>query len=130
MSSTFYSTSAPAEEPPASVKPPGTLALPDVSHTHSTQLDMSHGDTSVKLDQLGPMVVNADGTLSRISNWEKMADVEKEATVRIIAKRNQARLKALRENGKEGLKEDGKSGERGLPLHGAAESRHATWVHG
>lgn len=63
---------------------------------------MSNGSTSVKLDHLGPMVVNVDGTLSRISNWEAMADIEKEATVRIIGKRNQARLKVLREREGEG----------------------------
>jgi len=42
------------------------------------------------------MVVGVDGTLSRISNWEGMTDGEKEATLRIIGKRNQARLKVLR----------------------------------
>jgi len=57
---------------------------------------MSNGDASVKLDHLGPMVVNVDGTLSRISNWDKMADIEKENTLRIIGKRNQARLESLR----------------------------------
>lgn len=67
---------------------------------------MSNGDASVKLDHLGPMVVNVDGTLSRISNWDKMADIEKENTLRIIKKRNQARLEALR------AKEDTKDGEK------------------
>jgi hypothetical protein len=57
---------------------------------------MSNGDASVKLDHLGPLVVNVDGTLSRISNWDKMADIEKENTLRIIGKRNQARLESLR----------------------------------
>lgn len=76
------------------------LALPESSpHNNSsdtTQLDMSNGGTSIKLDRLGPMVVNADGTLSRISNWDKMADIERENTLRIIGKRNQARLEELR----------------------------------
>jgi predicted Fe-S protein YdhL (DUF1289 family) len=49
------------------------------------------------------MVVNVDGTLSRISNWEGMADIEKKNTLRIIAKRNQARLEAL----KRGREEEG-----------------------
>jgi len=42
------------------------------------------------------MVVNVDGTLSRISNWEHMADIEKKATLRIIGKRNQERLGVLK----------------------------------
>ncbi|KAH9224443.1 hypothetical protein DL95DRAFT_279293, partial [Leptodontidium sp. 2 PMI_412] len=51
---------------------------------------------SVKLDHLGPMVVNVDGTLSRISNWDAMADVERENTLRVIGRRNKARLEVLR----------------------------------
>ena len=51
---------------------------------------------SIKLDHLGPMVVNVDGTMSRISNWDTMADIEKENTLRIIGKRNKARLEVLR----------------------------------
>jgi len=42
------------------------------------------------------MVVNVDGTMSRISNWDKMADIEKENTLRIISKRNRERLDALK----------------------------------
>lgn len=55
-----------------------------------------NGD-SVKLDQLGPMVVNTDGSLSRISNWHSMSDIEKERYYSIVLVRNEARLKALRE---------------------------------
>ncbi|KAK6585920.1 hypothetical protein PZA11_000977 [Diplocarpon coronariae] len=105
MSPTSDSKSAPEEQ--SSAPPPReSLALPEAAHEASTQLDMSKGDTSVKLDHLGPMVVNVDGTLSRIANWETMADIEKENTLRIIGNRNQSRLKALRE--KEALKADGK----------------------
>ncbi|KAH7021159.1 uncharacterized protein B0I36DRAFT_353858 [Microdochium trichocladiopsis] len=50
----------------------------------------------VKLDHLGPLVVNVDGTMSRIGNWDKMAPIERENTLRIIGKRNQARLATLR----------------------------------
>jgi hypothetical protein len=75
-----------------------TLALPEVPHDQSktTTLDLSGGSTSIALDHLGPMVVNVDGTLCRISNWDKMAEIEKKNTLRIIGKRNQARLEALR----------------------------------
>jgi hypothetical protein len=108
MSSTAYSDSKADPEPDSSdattSKKP--LALPEAPHSSTTQLDMSNGDASVKLDHLGPMVVNVDGTLSRISNWDKMADIEKENTLRIIKKRNQARLEALR------AKEDTKDGEK------------------
>lgn len=74
------------------------LALPAFSgegSTHTTTLDVSTGE-GVKLDHLGPMVVNTDGSLSRISNWERMSDFEKKNTLRIIGKRNQTRLEALK----------------------------------
>ena len=98
MSSTNYSDSKADPEPNSSdsTTPKKPLALPEAPHNSATQLDMSNGDASVKLDHLGPMVVNVDGTLSRISNWDKMADIEKENTLRIIGKRNQARLESLR----------------------------------
>ncbi|KAF2727651.1 hypothetical protein EJ04DRAFT_401859, partial [Polyplosphaeria fusca] len=51
----------------------------------------------VKLDHLGPMVVNRDGTLSRVANWEQMSEVEKKNTLRILGKRNQLRMQALKD---------------------------------
>jgi hypothetical protein len=83
---------------------------------------MSSGDASVKLDRLGPMVVNADGTLSRISNWDKMADNEKETTLRIIGKQNQARLGQLR--AKEGAQCAHDLGVRAPGSTSAIESAH------
>jgi hypothetical protein len=81
------------------------LSLPESDGTAANQvqgsggikLDMSGGETEVKLDHLGPMVVNVDGTLSQIGNWVQMTDSEKENTMRIIGKRNQKRLAALKE---------------------------------
>ena len=40
--------------------------------------------------------MNEDGTLSRIMNWSKMTDREREVTQRRIAKRNKDRLEKLR----------------------------------
>lgn len=60
------------------------------------------------LDHLGPMVVHKDGTLSRIANWDEMTDIERRNTVRILVKRNQIRLSALRE---------------GLPKEGDGETK-------
>ncbi|KAF2258336.1 hypothetical protein CC78DRAFT_479039 [Lojkania enalia] len=56
---------------------------------------MSSG-SAVKLDHLGPMVVNRDGTLSRIANWEHMTEIERQNTLRILGKRNQLRMEALK----------------------------------
>jgi hypothetical protein len=82
------------------------LALPETPSSDATQkLEVG---TTVKLDHLGPMVVNQDGTLSRISNWETMGEMEKKNTVRIIGKRNKQRLEALRlKDAEEGKVEEG-----------------------
>lgn len=61
-----------------------------------TQLDLSNGHASLG-DQLGPLVINKDGTTARITNWQEMTDNEKETTMRIVTKRNRARLAAIKE---------------------------------
>ncbi|KAL1682170.1 hypothetical protein EV122DRAFT_287405 [Schizophyllum commune] len=56
-----------------------------------TRLDID-GNKVPLLDELGPMVVNSDGTLSRIANWTEMTEAEKKNTLRVLSKRNQLRL--------------------------------------
>lgn len=92
-------------------KPSSTekLALPEFPSADSSaaaqKLDVGGGGgqgSTVSLDHLGPIVVNTDGSMSRISNWEQMTEMEKKNTLRIVGKRNQQRLQALREAGVEG----------------------------
>lgn len=59
-------------------------------------LDMATGEASIKMDHLGPVVVNEDGSLSRITNWLEMTQPEQANTKRLIAKRNAKRLEKLR----------------------------------
>ncbi|EFQ33413.1 uncharacterized protein GLRG_08692 [Colletotrichum graminicola M1.001] len=93
---------------PAQQKQP--LALPPLPEPPSegnsaggngiVTLDMSGGEgASTKLDHLGPLVVNQDGTMSRISNWGEMTEIERRNTLRILGKRNQIRLAGLRGEG-------------------------------
>jgi hypothetical protein len=77
------------------------LTLPEPPTSPATTLDVSGDGTTVKLDHLGPVVVNQDGTLSRIGNWDQMADIEKKNTLRILGKRNASRLAALKKEGEE-----------------------------
>ena len=51
----------------------------------------------VLLDKMGPVVVAEDGSLASIANWHEMTEGEQALTLRRIGKRNQQRLKALRE---------------------------------
>ncbi|KAI0901369.1 hypothetical protein F4806DRAFT_452015 [Annulohypoxylon nitens] len=73
-------------------KTPLPLPAPDTSDT--TQLLV--GGEGVKLDHLGPLIVNEDGTMSRIANWNEMAEIERQNTLRILGKRNKQRLDALK----------------------------------
>lgn len=57
------------------------------------------------MDEWGPIVVNVDGTMSRISNWQEMSEIEKKNTLRILGKRNKSRLEALKK--KEGEEKEG-----------------------
>ncbi|KAI1388587.1 uncharacterized protein F4822DRAFT_403260 [Hypoxylon trugodes] len=71
------------------------LPLPEPSQAGgATQLPV--GGEGVRLDHLGPLVVNEDGTMSRISNWDKMAEIERQNALRILGKRNKLRLEALK----------------------------------
>ena len=69
----------------AQVATPGdgrSYGLPEPSGDESVpQLDVRTGAT-VAMDAMGPVVVNDDGSLSRIANWGKMTDREKEVTQR------------------------------------------------
>ena len=78
-----------------------TLALPAPSDTAANYDEVSALPigASMKLESLGPVVVNTDGTLSRISNWDQLSEREKEVAKRRVAKRNQERLDELRAKG-------------------------------
>lgn len=49
----------------------------------------------IKLDHLGPIIVNTDGTLTRIANWGALTEQERQVALRRIAKRNRARREQL-----------------------------------
>lgn len=95
------------------------LALPASTGTDDvTKVDVN---SSFKLDGLGPVgkhachtcqinsalwdtealtvhvvVVNENGTISRIDNWHEMSDIEKANVNRILLKRNKLRLERLK----------------------------------
>jgi hypothetical protein len=45
------------------------------------------GET-ISFQEMGPVIINTDGTTRRISNWDTLSDLEKEVSWRRIAKRN------------------------------------------
>ncbi|CAD7926614.1 unnamed protein product [Amoebophrya sp. A25] len=49
----------------------------------------------VTLDALGPIILNEDGSMARITNWHEMMEHEQKNTLRVIARRNAKRREAL-----------------------------------
>eukprot|EP00435_Cladocopium_sp_Y103_P038402 s1804_g10.t1 len=82
-------------------KEPETLALEapketiveDSSDVRTVVVD----GNPVKLDKLGPLVINTDGSIARINNWHEMTELEQQNTLRVLGKRNKQRLAKLRE---------------------------------
>eukprot|EP00578_Thalassiosira_sp_NH16_P021475 CAMPEP_0181103982 /NCGR_PEP_ID=MMETSP1071-20121207/15175_1 /TAXON_ID=35127 /ORGANISM="Thalassiosira sp., Strain NH16" /LENGTH=159 /DNA_ID=CAMNT_0023187131 /DNA_START=12 /DNA_END=491 /DNA_ORIENTATION=+ len=50
---------------------------------------------SISLEEMGPIIINADGTTRSIDNWDQMTKNEQEVAWRRISKRNEQRRKAL-----------------------------------
>ncbi len=51
---------------------------------------------AVALNDLGPIILNSDGTMSRIPNWSTLTDIEQKKTLRLIAARNKKRAEELK----------------------------------
>ncbi|KAM3503449.1 hypothetical protein MY10362_004196 [Beauveria mimosiformis] len=81
--------------------PQGLPAPGDAAGSDPITLDVSGEGSTVKLAALGPLVVNVDGTVARIANWKEMTAVERETTVRMVGRRNEKRLDALRKQKEE-----------------------------
>lgn len=75
--------------------------LEEEERTAATATTVVVGGNPVSLNKMGPIVVNSDGTLSGITNWNEMTSAEQQATLRIIGKRNRKRLATLRAAGVE-----------------------------
>lgn len=54
------------------------------------------GGDALKLDHLGPIIINTDGTTRRISNWDTLSKQEQASTWRLISARNRKRLEELK----------------------------------
>lgn len=93
------------QAPPAALPQAQVPLLPPPKpESGAPQLEV--GGEGVKLDHLGPMVVNKDGSLSRIANWDSMSAREKKVTLKRLGERNQLRLGNLKERGKGGVQSE------------------------
>ena len=78
-----------------------TVAYSQHADMNTTSLSALTGEDTeediFKLKDLGPIIINSDGSMSRIPNWSTMDDNEKATAQRLIAKRNERRKKELAE---------------------------------
>mmetsp|Transcript_18098 Transcript_18098/g.17469 ORF Transcript_18098/g.17469 Transcript_18098/m.17469 type:complete len:144 (-) Transcript_18098:61-492(-) len=66
---------------------------------------------TISFKNLGPIIINSDGTTMRIDNWDELTEREKEVTWKRISKRNEERKKALFEKQQNEIKEQTQSSE-------------------
>lgn len=52
------------------------------------------GET-IRFEEMGPIILNSDGTTRRIANWDQMTEQEQKTTWRRISKRNEERRQML-----------------------------------
>eukprot|EP01045_Picozoa_sp_COSAG04_P008118 COSAG04_NODE_442_length_14382_cov_72.823566_13_plen_315_part_00 len=74
------------------------LELPDAANVAEREDGVRVMDvdgTPVKLDRLGPIVVQKDGSLKRITNWQEMTEPEQQRTLKVVARRNKMRTGQL-----------------------------------
>lgn len=67
----------------------GGVSIRQTDRISLTELD------GFKLTALGPMVIQEDGTIGRISNWLTMTPQEQAAAQRLITARNRRRMEEL-----------------------------------
>ncbi|KNE58681.1 hypothetical protein AMAG_04236 [Allomyces macrogynus ATCC 38327] len=81
--------------------PPSTAEAPALpwhgSDATTAPTELKVNGPATRLDDLGPIVVHVDGTMSRIDNWADMSEIERTNVLRILPKRNRARLQALKD---------------------------------
>jgi len=81
--------------------------LPAVDPNSTEKLPTLKFGETLRLDAMGPIILNKDGTTRRIDNWNELSKQEQEVTWRRIKKRNEERRnKLLEERGEDVAEED------------------------
>ena len=83
-----------AEEPPLALPPTDPNVA--VGGGGEEPRTLRVGET-LDFEELGPIIINSDGTTRRIANWDDMTEREQQVTWKRIAARNKRRLEELRQ---------------------------------
>ncbi|GBC10515.1 hypothetical protein RclHR1_00970016 [Rhizophagus clarus] len=82
------------------------LALPEhseevIKESEKDDAKKRGSDYNYKLRNLGPVVINEDGSAGIINNWHEMTDLQRENVRKIVLTRNRKRLEALKKKEKD-----------------------------
>jgi hypothetical protein len=69
--------------------------LPPPNPEDSKNLPTIRLGETIRLEEMGPMILNTDGSVRRIDNWDSLSEHEKEVSWRRISKRNEERRQKL-----------------------------------
>ena len=64
-------------------------------------MESEYKDMTIQLTELGAIIVNSDGTLSKVENWKELTPPEQARVLRVIANRNAKRRLALEQEQRE-----------------------------
>ena len=101
IASVAESNASAAAGPSSGDSCPPMLALPAPASMQAegdSAMQLTLGQRVSLEEELGPLVVNSDGTVARISNWKQMTDRERGNVLRVLGKRNKERLDVLKEH--------------------------------
>ena len=90
-----YSTTSPVENEVVIEDSNDSIKfLPEPSTTGEKSREIKLGE-AIRLEELGPIIINIDGTTRRITNWANLTKQEQASTFRLISARNKKRLAEL-----------------------------------
>ena len=83
------------------------LLLPPPINEDPSEKTMKLGE-KISMEHLGPIIINTDGSLRRIDNWDKLSKEEQDRSFRLIAARNKKRIEILKQKEQQEYEEQGK----------------------
>lgn len=87
------------------------LLLPPPIEEDPSEKTMKLGE-KLSMEHLGPIIINTDGSLRRIDNWDKLSKEEQDRSFRLIAARNKKRIEILKQKEQQEQVEQGQIVEK------------------
>jgi hypothetical protein len=94
LSAAFAAAPAGADSNNSNEMSSDAVPLLPAADPNSKLPSLKFGET-LSFEEMGPIILNADGTTRRISNWDQMTPQEQQTTWRRIKKRNEERRNKL-----------------------------------